>query len=200
MIVYMIVYIIVYIIYYCILLYIYIGLWGYDSWIPTLQYITNNYINIPIIITSYTFEESEDDYETIMKYCNSNSNNDSTLYSSNNNSNDNDSDSSNSNNNPLHQRVVEWKYESIKNPIYSCNSNISVSNDDDIPSTVTNISTTEKESTSINSNIDYSNYISLTDIHDLKITTKRLVNNELIDYIPNLYYHCIYIRPVLKIL
>jgi hypothetical protein len=40
------------------------GLWGYDSWIPTLESFKNLH-NCAILVTSFTLEEGEDDSDTI---------------------------------------------------------------------------------------------------------------------------------------
>jgi len=39
------------------------GIWGYDSWIPTLEYIFKK--GIPVIITSYNEFEADDDFDTL---------------------------------------------------------------------------------------------------------------------------------------
>lgn len=47
------------------------GLWGYDSWRPTLHAFfspCSALFGIPLVITSYTLEESEDDYDTMDSY------------------------------------------------------------------------------------------------------------------------------------
>lgn len=41
------------------------GLWGYDSWIPTLRSL-NDFSGVYVLVTSYTLEEAEDDYDTLM--------------------------------------------------------------------------------------------------------------------------------------
>ena len=46
------------------------GIWGYDSWKPTLSYMcqsesNDSYACIPFIITAYTIEECEDDAEVV---------------------------------------------------------------------------------------------------------------------------------------
>lgn len=44
------------------------GLWGYDSWPPTLRELfcsSGLLVGVPVVVTSYTLEESEDDYDTI---------------------------------------------------------------------------------------------------------------------------------------
>jgi len=44
------------------------GLWGYDSWHPTLHALPRYTANTTLLfLTSYTFEESEDDYDTVMQ-------------------------------------------------------------------------------------------------------------------------------------
>jgi hypothetical protein len=44
------------------------GLWGYSDWVPTLALIPN--LNIDqVIVTSYTFLEAEEDYDTILQHC-----------------------------------------------------------------------------------------------------------------------------------
>lgn len=53
------------------------GLWGYQSWVPTLELLFSNTVfsnsqvtvkSFPrIVVTSYTFEESEDDYDTMFE-------------------------------------------------------------------------------------------------------------------------------------
>ena len=44
------------------------GLWGYDTWKPTLFWVIKN--GYPLIITSYTWKESEDDEEVINEVLN----------------------------------------------------------------------------------------------------------------------------------
>jgi hypothetical protein len=44
------------------------GLWGYESWIPTLRAISKMHQSI-VLVTSYTFEEAEDDFDTIVSAC-----------------------------------------------------------------------------------------------------------------------------------
>lgn len=44
------------------------GLWGYSSWNPTLHVLPDYAHDTTLIfVTSYTFEESEDDYDTVME-------------------------------------------------------------------------------------------------------------------------------------
>lgn len=45
------------------------GLWGYDSWIPTLEAIGYT-PGLTVLVTSYTVLEAEDDFDTIDRYCN----------------------------------------------------------------------------------------------------------------------------------
>jgi hypothetical protein len=45
------------------------GLWGYDSWIPTLQAI-GRIPEVIVLVTSYTVLEAEDDFDTIDRHCN----------------------------------------------------------------------------------------------------------------------------------
>lgn len=40
------------------------GMWGYDTWMPTLQLLPQLDIT-EIVVTSFTMEEAEDDYDTI---------------------------------------------------------------------------------------------------------------------------------------
>lgn len=44
------------------------GLWGYDSWIPTLRAFTL-LKNVSILVTSYTMEEAEDDFDVVESVC-----------------------------------------------------------------------------------------------------------------------------------
>ena len=45
------------------------GIWGYDSWIPTLELLFfGKYAGLKFIVTSYTLEESEDDYDKVADY------------------------------------------------------------------------------------------------------------------------------------
>lgn len=44
------------------------GLWGYESWIPTLVGFKSLH-NCKIMVTSYTLEEAEDDTDTIETVC-----------------------------------------------------------------------------------------------------------------------------------
>ena len=44
------------------------GLWGYDSWIPTLRSL-NDLTAVYVMVTSYTLEEAEDDYDTVLEHC-----------------------------------------------------------------------------------------------------------------------------------
>ena len=49
------------------------GLWGYDSWIPTLRRLSEVAgvsAPVPVVLTSYTFEESEDDFDIVEEHCN----------------------------------------------------------------------------------------------------------------------------------
>eukprot|EP00957_Ditylum_brightwellii_P127811 9748008-Ditylum_brightwellii.AAC.1 len=43
------------------------GIWGYDSWLPTLVYLSQRSVGytVPFVITSYTVEEGEDDGEVV---------------------------------------------------------------------------------------------------------------------------------------
>jgi hypothetical protein len=41
------------------------GIWGYEEWIPTIRYMIQQPHTIPFVVTAYTFEEAEDDYDTI---------------------------------------------------------------------------------------------------------------------------------------
>ena len=44
------------------------GLWGYDSWTPTLlEFMSagSPLLGVPLVVTSYTLEESEDDYDVM---------------------------------------------------------------------------------------------------------------------------------------
>ena len=43
------------------------GIWGYDSWIPTLRSL-NAFSGVYVLVTSYTLEEAEDDYDTLIEY------------------------------------------------------------------------------------------------------------------------------------
>jgi hypothetical protein len=45
------------------------GLWGYESWIPTLQTI-GRIPGVIVLVTSYTVLEAEDDFDTIDRHCN----------------------------------------------------------------------------------------------------------------------------------
>lgn len=45
------------------------GIWGYESWLPTLDILFfDKYAGVKIVITSYTMEESEDDYDRMAAY------------------------------------------------------------------------------------------------------------------------------------
>ena len=45
------------------------GIWGYDSWIPTLDLLFFGKLKgTNFVVTSYTLEESEDDYDTMKDY------------------------------------------------------------------------------------------------------------------------------------
>ena len=45
------------------------GIWGYESWLPTLDLLLfGKYAGVKIIVTSYTLEESEDDYDKMVAY------------------------------------------------------------------------------------------------------------------------------------
>ena len=44
------------------------GLWGYDSWLPTLKYLADNHTNIPLVITSYTLQEAEEDADIMESF------------------------------------------------------------------------------------------------------------------------------------
>lgn len=46
------------------------GIWGYDDWIPCLEYIIANDKRIPFVVTAYTIEEAEDDFEVIQSLVN----------------------------------------------------------------------------------------------------------------------------------
>ena len=132
-------------------------------------------MHIPIVITSYTLEESEDDYETLMEHCHSltedTSSTPSTLRSENN-----------------VCTYIEWIHESRRNSIYAlAEANDCVSANMDNNSVMAEPKVYK----------DYRGYYSADDIRNLQLTTKRLVNNEYVEYLPNAYYHCIYIRPVL---
>ena len=52
------------------------GIWGYQEWVTTIRYLIQHQVqSIPFIITAYTFEEAEDDYDTIadiVKQCSTN--------------------------------------------------------------------------------------------------------------------------------
>jgi hypothetical protein len=41
------------------------GIWGYDEWKPTLRYLVERNAAIPFVITSYTLEEAEDDFDVM---------------------------------------------------------------------------------------------------------------------------------------
>jgi hypothetical protein len=42
------------------------GIWGYNEWVTTIRYlIEHQSSSIPFVVTAYTFEEAEDDYDTI---------------------------------------------------------------------------------------------------------------------------------------
>lgn len=41
------------------------GIWGYDDWIPCLDFILSRGQTIPFVATAYTTEEAEDDYDVI---------------------------------------------------------------------------------------------------------------------------------------
>jgi len=41
------------------------GVWGYDSWKPTMERLVGLQKSIPFVVTAYTLQEAEDDYETI---------------------------------------------------------------------------------------------------------------------------------------
>ena len=55
------------------------GIWGYQEWVTTIRYLIQHQVqSIPFIITAYTFEEAEDDYDTIadiVKQCSTNDHN-----------------------------------------------------------------------------------------------------------------------------
>ena len=41
------------------------GLWGYDSWKPTLQWMVEQNHQVPLVVTAYTIQEAEDDAEVV---------------------------------------------------------------------------------------------------------------------------------------
>ena len=41
------------------------GIWGYDSWLPTLRYVMSNLHYVPFIFTSYNKLEADDSIDTI---------------------------------------------------------------------------------------------------------------------------------------
>jgi hypothetical protein len=41
------------------------GIWGYDEWKPTLRYLVDRNAAIPFVVTSYTLEEAEDDFDVM---------------------------------------------------------------------------------------------------------------------------------------
>ena len=79
------------------------GLWGYDSWSPTLRELfcsSGLLVGVPVVVTSYTLEESEDDYDTIYSIA-ANSERES------------DSDSENK---PQSTTSLEWLWDCEENP------------------------------------------------------------------------------------
>jgi hypothetical protein len=44
------------------------GFWGYSDWIPTLKLLPSLQIN-QIVVTSYTFQECEEDYDAVEEHC-----------------------------------------------------------------------------------------------------------------------------------
>ena len=45
------------------------GLWGYDSWEPALTMLGRRLPGVPVVVTAYTFEESEDDFDAVERGC-----------------------------------------------------------------------------------------------------------------------------------
>ena len=44
------------------------GLWGYQSWQPTLQHLADHFTNVPLVITSYTLKEADEDYDIMESF------------------------------------------------------------------------------------------------------------------------------------
>jgi hypothetical protein len=41
------------------------GIWGYDDWRPTVEYLIRAKLSIPFVVTAYTLQEAQDDFDVI---------------------------------------------------------------------------------------------------------------------------------------
>jgi hypothetical protein len=43
------------------------GIWGYNEWLPTLEHLIRAKQSIPLVVTAYTLQEAEDDFDVIQE-------------------------------------------------------------------------------------------------------------------------------------